>query len=321
MKVAINGFGRIGRAVARAIIKDDTLILTKINDLANLEMCAYLLKYDSTHKNFEFNVEVKDNYIQVHNQKIFLSQDFSDVDIVVESSGKLHSLDYKTIFTAMPKNNDMQVYLNKITNNDILKNQIFSAGSCSSNALAYILKPIDEAFRIISGNITTIHSYTSDQNLLDSKATDFARSRSATNNIIPIQTGVVKNLRFLLPNLADKLTSFSVRVPVKNVTMLDITLSLSKNVKITTLNNLLEDVIKNQYKNIVNIAQNNMVSSDFISDIHIVNIDTSLTQKSGSCYKIVAWFDNETGYANSVFNILKKLKEHNEIKNNKPVRY
>ena len=313
MRVAINGFGRIGRAVARKIIKDNKIKLLKINDLTTLEMCAYLLKYDSTHKEFEYDMQIKNNILRIKEQNIMLCDNFDDVDVVIESSGKNNKFSTKTIITAMPKDN-IRVYLDKITSDSILKDHIFSAGSCSSNALAYVLKPIDEAFHIISGNVTTIHSYTNEQNLLDSKAIDFARARSATNNIIPIGTGVVRNLKFLLPEMVDKLSSFSVRVPVKNVTMLDITISLSKNVKISVLNELMRKVAKDEYKNIIGIAQNHMVSSDFIGNEHVVNIDTSLTQKNGSCYKIIAWFDNEIGYASSVFNILKKIKEYNETK-------
>ena len=318
MKIAINGLGRIGRSLSRLVVADTEFELRYLYDEATIEMSAYLLRYDSTHKTFDKHIDIQDQNMIIQDQKISYSSEFKNVDIVIECSGKFLNFNQQTIYSSMPKDNAMRVYLEKITDDNVLDDKKFSAGSCTSNAAAYILKAIDDKYVITSGSITTIHSYTNDQNLLDSKNNQISKSRSAPNNIIPTPTGVVKNLRFLLPHLQKKLLSFSLRVPVKNVTLLDFTLNLQKNVKISTLKQYLKDYFKTGFDEIVGIIEDEVVSSDMIGDKKVVNVNINTLDIKNNACKITAWIDNEMGYAYTIYRILKKIKkEKDEVKNNK----
>lgn len=322
-KIAINGFGRIGRALARLIILQAKHELVAINELGDADTSAYLLKYDSIHKKLDLEVRSEKDAICVADKKIkyfsckkIEDVDFDECDIIFECSG-VHkdsvsfNLDpkKKIVIASMPRD-DTPVFIYGLSDKEILKNRIISAGSCSTNALSLILHSIEESFKIESGSVTSVHSYMADQNLLDSRSNRCLRSsRAAALNIIPVSTGVSRNLLHSLPHLADKFIGFSVRVPVADVAMLDITISLQKSATISQINEIFIKKSKTTLSGVLDVDFNSRVSSDFISNKSSVVVALDLTQKiSENQFKIIAWFDNEVGYASRLYDLISLIK-------------
>lgn len=329
LKIAINGFGRIGRALARQIVMNHEYSLAAVNDPTDLEMSAYLFRHDSVHNESPFEISVEAGSLVADGQKVRYTTetsidktDFSDCDIVFECSGAHPGCQglnkhfkgrvKKVILSSMPEEGDaLPVFVAGLSDLSVLREDIVSAGSCSTNALALILAKIDAAYGIESGSVTSVHSYMSDQSILDARSDKNLRfSRAAALNIIPVPTGVAKNLSFILPSLSEKIMGFSVRVPVPNVTMLDITISMQKSATISQLNALFKKAAKSEYHGILDIDEDEKVSSDFVSSRASVTVATDLTQVSGkNNVKIVAWFDNETGYAGRLYDLINRVKE------------
>ena len=328
LRIAINGFGRIGRMVTRVIQKYKDVKLVAINDLATIDMAVYLLKYDSVHKNFPLPVEKKDNsniqigedivrYTSISNSK---ELDFGEVkaDVVLECSGVFltssevsHHLDRgvkKVIISAVAKDNTPTFVLG-VNEDSYNGEKIISNGSCTTNCLAPIAKLLDTHYGIEKGLMTTIHSYTNGQNLLDSKhPSDLRRSRAAAQNLIPTTTNAAKGIYKVLPSLKGKLHGQSVRVPVADVSMMDLTLVLSGNTDEYEINELLNKASQNELNGIILVDKDKRVSSDFLTSSYSSIIATDLTQViGGNLVKIMAWYDNESGYSNRLVEMAKYI--------------
>ena len=328
LRIGINGFGRIGRSLARLIIQKGEFELVAVNDPTDAQMSAYLFKYDSIHKQFAASVHGETGRLSIGGKQIRYTQsetlddlDFTACDVVFDCSGQYTTTERlrghlkgsvkKVILSAMPQD-EMPVYILGLGEESVLKHEIISAGSCSTNALALILTAVEQSCGPIdAGSVTSVHSYTTDQNIVDGKNSRGMRNtRAADVNIIPVGTGVVRNLSKVMPHLADRLIGFSVRVPVPSVTMLDITLSMQKSVTIDAIKNGLENAAAGRYAGLLDLDREARVSSDFISGSATVTVATDLTQMTGkNNVKIIGWFDNESGYANRLYDLISQLKE------------
>ena len=313
MKIAVNGLGRIGRNIIRAAIKKNVSIVA-INDIMDIKLAAYLLKHDSIRG--ALNVEILDNEtLKIEDNIVtyttFLSPNetqFHEADIVFECSGKFLTTNdaikhikgnVKKVIISAPANDDTPTFVLGVNHKDYKGEAVISNASCTTNCLAPIAKIIDEKYGILKGFMTTIHSYTMDQKLLDSpNYRDIRRSRAAASNIIPTFTGAAKAIYKVLPNLKGKLDGRSVRVPVNNVSLMDLVLELNKDVSAEEINELLEFHAKTDLKGILEIDYDYKVSSDINSNPASSIVAVDLTQANGNLVKIFSWYDNEWGYSN-----------------------
>ncbi|NPA87956.1 type I glyceraldehyde-3-phosphate dehydrogenase [Caminibacter pacificus] len=320
MKIAINGIGRIGRNVIRALLKRDEFELVAINDIMPIEIAAYLLKHDTIRGNLE-DIEVLDSqtlkigpHFVNYSQKTTPKEcDFSEADVVIESTGKFLSFDevkehlkgnVKKVIISAPANDDTPTFVYGVNHKEYNGQSVISNASCTTNCLAPIAKIIDEKYSIVSGFMTTIHSYTMDQKLLDApNLRDIRRSRAAASNIIPTFTGAAKAIYKVLPNLKGKLDGRSVRVPVNNVSLMDLTLQLEKEVKADEINELIEFHAKTDFKGIIGIDYEYAVSSDINGRKESSVFVPDLTQANGKLLKLFAWYDNEWGYSNRLLDM------------------
>lgn len=324
IKIAINGFGRLGRSIARVISLRDDMQLIAINDPSSWDILSYLLEHDSTHKAFPKKIVFENQKLSIENQEIYTFNesnpdklDFSDADVVIESSGKFllenqltHHLQkgVKKVILSAPSLDSMPTFVLGVNHTKYNNEPIISNGSCTTNCLAPICHILDEHFGILSGNIITIHSYTNDQNLLDSAhRSDKRRSRAAATNIIPTTTGAAKNLHRVLPNLKDKLHGHSIRVPVCNVSMLDLNINLSKSPSIDEIHMLFENYKNTSLKGILDIDEKFGVSTDFMGNPHSCIIAKDLSFNIDNFLKIMAWYDNEWGYSNRIVELAKYI--------------
>ena len=325
MKIAINGFGRIGRSVTRAILNRDDIELVAINDLMDIELAAYLIRNDTIRGVFE-DVEIIGEYLKIGKHKIKYSNaptpnecDFSEADIVIEATGKFLTTELakphlkgnvKKVILSAPANDDTPTFVLGVNHREYKGEKIISNASCTTNALAPIIMILDKHFGVDKGFITTIHSYTMDQKLLDApNYRDIRRSRAAASNIIPTFTGAAKAIYKVLPRMKNRLDGRSVRVPVNNVSLIDIVVDLEKEASIEKINTLLENYSKNALKGILAVDKNYLVSNDINgrSESSIVALD--LTQTNGKMAKIFTWYDNEWGYSNRLLDMAKYIKD------------
>lgn len=319
LKIAINGFGRIGRCLARIVAKRDDVELVCINDLTPPEMTASLLKYDSVHGTFDGSVEyVGDDTLMLDGQKVkvFATRDpkdlkFSDygADVVIECTGKFLTSELTQVFVdngvkkvvlSAPAKDDTPTFVMGVNHELYAGQKIISNASCTTNCLGPIAKVLDEEFGIQKGLMTTVHSYTNGQNILDNKSSrDPRRARAAAVNMIPTTTGAAKAISLVLPQLKGKLHGQSVRVPTPNVSMVDLNVLLGKN---TTAQEINEALIKNAegaMSGILGIDTEKRVSQDFQSCPLSSVVAQDLTQVvDGNMAKIMSWYDNEWGYSN-----------------------
>lgn len=320
LSIAINGFGRIGRCIARAIYQRQDMELVAINDPCDWSILSYLLEFDSTHGKFPKKVEYTQNGIFIDGRKIRLSRrereaDFGNVDIVIESSGLFlkkscvsHHLKNgaKKVILSAPPEDDTPTIVMGVNQEDYKGEEIVSNASCTTNCLAPLCKIIDTHFGIESGLITTIHSYTSDQRLLDNAhPRDKRRSRSAAMNIVPTTTRAARNLYRVLPKLKGILHGHSTRVPVVDVSMLDLNIITKEPIK--DLIQLLHTYSKGSMKNILRIDLDYGVSSDFLGDTHSCIVPEDLIFNINNHLKIMAWYDNETGYSNRILDLARYI--------------
>jgi len=336
MRVGINGFGRIGRLVLRSIIENKRDIdVVAINNLTDVSTSSFLLKYDSIHGSLKNQViyseddilSVNGHYIHMSHNKNIEDIDWkkNNVDIVIECTGKFNNF-YdlskhfikntnlkKIILSAPGKNVNSIIY--GINHNKIYDNNIISASSCTTNCLAPIVKIIDDNYYLQNGFMTTIHSYTSDQRLLDNSHKDLRRARSATNSIIPTKTGANKAIGEIFPHLDGKIDGISIRVPTQNVSMIEFVFTTKKNITIDDINNYIIDYSKNKFKNILDYTYEPLVSCDFNHNPHSCIVDLSLTKVlNNTMGKITAWYDNEWGFANRICDIIEYIQD-NDINN------
>ncbi|MGA2672677.1 MAG: type I glyceraldehyde-3-phosphate dehydrogenase [Terracidiphilus sp.] len=324
VKVGINGFGRIGRNVFRAALGNPEIEFVAVNDLTSPATLAHLLKYDSILGNLSNEVVAGEDFISVDGKKIkvFSERDPAKLDwasvgaqIVVESTGfftdatkaKAHlgSTVKKVIISAPAKNEDLTVVLGVNENKyDAAKHNILSNASCTTNCLAPVVKVILETCGIVSGIMTTIHSYTNDQVILDTPHKDLRRARAAALSMIPTSTGAAKALKLVIPESSGKLDGFAIRVPTPNVSIVDLTFIAEKPITAEALNAAFKKASEGELKGILGYDENQLVSSDFKGDKRSSILDAPLTKVVGNSVKVLSWYDNEWGYSNRVVDLI-----------------
>jgi glyceraldehyde 3-phosphate dehydrogenase len=319
IKVGINGFGRIGRNVFRTSLNDPNLEFVAVNDLTDPKTLAHLLKYDSILGNLPNKISAGADSITIDNKtiKVFKERDPGALpwgsvgaQVVIESTGhftdandaKKHLRDSvkKVIISAPAKNEDVTLVLGVNQEKyDGAKHNIISNASCTTNCLAPIAKVINDEFKIVSGTMTTIHSYTNDQVILDFPHKDLRRARAAAINMIPTSTGAAKALKLVLPELGGKLDGFSMRVPTPNVSVVDLVVWVEKATTKEDVNAALKKASESgPLKGYLGYEENELVSSDFKGDPRSSIVDSKMTLVvGGNCVKVISWYDNEWGYS------------------------
>ncbi|MDF2674793.1 MAG: gap [Clostridiales bacterium] len=332
IKVAINGFGRIGRnafKIAQEKLNKDIEIVA-INDLTDTATLAHLLKYDSLFGHFNGTVEAKENSLVVNGKevKVFAERDPKNlpwkelgVDVVIESTGLFTKKDKamahieagakKVIISAPATDEDITIVLgvNEKSYNPE-KDVIISNASCTTNCLAPFAKVLDEKFGIVKGLMNTIHSYTNDQRILDLPHKDLRRARAAAQSIIPTSTGAAKAVGKVLPQLKGKLNGFSLRVPTPTVSITDLTAELKRNVTVEEVNAALKEASEGEMKGILGYSEEPLVSMDYRGDSRSSIIDALSTMViEGNMVKVVSWYDNEWGYSNRIVDLVNYIAE------------
>ncbi|MGN7176493.1 glyceraldehyde-3-phosphate dehydrogenase [Cytobacillus sp. SAFR-174] len=329
-KIAINGFGRIGRMVFRKAILDENLEVAAINASYPAETLAHLIKYDTNHGPFEGSVVPEDNAIVVNGKRVQLVSSRNpeelpwkkmNIDIVIEATGKFNSRDKaalhldagakKVILTAPGKNEDVTIVMGvnesalKIEEHDIISN-----ASCTTNCLAPVAKVLDEQFGIENGLMTTVHAYTNDQKNIDNPHKDLRRARACGQSIIPTSTGAAKALSLVLPHLKGKLHGMALRVPTPNVSLVDLVVDLKRDVTIEEVNAAFATASQGSLHGILDITDEPLVSIDFNTNEHSAIIDGLSTMVIGtSKVKVLAWYDNEWGYSCRVVDLTKYVAQ------------
>ena len=318
LKVGINGFGRIGRMVLRSIIETNRkdLEIVAINNRGSNEVSSFLLKHDTIHGELKARINHSDKSIEINGKKIDMIHETEiskidwkkyKVDVVLECTGKFNTKEKsaqhiksgaKKVVVSAPCTNTINIIFG--VNEKSLKSgdQVISAASCTTNCLAPVVKVLNENFGVERGFMTTIHSYTPDQRLLDNSHKDLRRSRSAPNSIIPTTTGATKSLGDVIPELKGKVEGISIRVPTPNVSLVEFVFSSSKNLTAEEINNSFLKASKSKLKNILDTNNEPLVSSDFNHNSHSAIVDLSLTKVvANKMAKVSAWYDNEWGFA------------------------
>ncbi len=332
IKVGINGFGRIGRNVFKVLIKKygSELEVVAINDLTNPKTLAHLLKYDALYGKFDGTVEAKENSIVVNGKeiRIFAEREpknipwgISGVDIVIESTGlftdatkaKAHieAGAKKVLISAPAKNEDITVVLGVNEEEyDSSKHSIISNASCTTNCLAPFAKVLDKEFGIVKGLMTTVHSYTNDQKILDAPHSDLRRARAAAEAMIPTTTGAAKAVSLVLPQLKGKLNGMAVRVPTPTVSMTDLVCELEKTATAEEINAAFKNAAEGELKGVLEYSEEPLVSIDYRGNEHSSIVDGLSTMViEGNLVKVVSWYDNEWGYSNRLADLTKYVAD------------
>jgi len=318
IKVGINGFGRIGRNIMRASLGNPDFDFVAVNDITDTKTLAHLFKYDSVLGNLPHEVKAGSDSIQVDGEsfRVFAEKDPSKLDwesvgaeIVVESTGlftkaedarkHLHGPVKKVIITAPATNEDISIVMGVNQDKyDPAKHHIISNASCTTNCLAPVAKVVNDRFTVINGAMTTIHSYTNDQRLLDLPHKDLRRARAAALSMVPTSTGAAKAIHLVIPELKGKLDGFAMRVPTPNVSVVDLVVFTEKKTTVEEVNAALRDAAETSMKGILGYCDEPLVSMDFRGDARSSIVDAPLTRViGGNCVKVVAWYDNEWGYS------------------------
>ncbi len=326
VRVAINGFGRIGRLSFRRLLEKENVEIVAINDLTDNATLAHLLKYDSIHGKFAGTVESDSESLTVNGSKIhayaerdpkLLPWGDLNIDVVIESTGRfvdeagagqhLTAGAKKVIISAPAKGNVKTVVLG--VNDDILTadDKIISNASCTTNCLAPMAKVIEDTFGIEKGYMTTVHAYTADQNLQDAPHSDLRRARAAALSIIPSTTGAAKAIGLVLPSLKGKLDGSALRVPTPTGSVTDLTLVLKKEATAEEINAAIKAAADGPMKGYLFYATDPIVSADIVGDSHSCIFDSELTSSQGNLVKIVGWYDNEAGYSSRVADLVAKV--------------
>jgi glyceraldehyde 3-phosphate dehydrogenase len=319
IKVGINGFGRIGRNVLRTALDDKNIEIVAVNDLTDPKTLAHLLKYDSILGNLHHNITATSDSIKIDNRtvRVFAQKDPAQLDwasmgvqVVVESTGRFTNAEdakkhlrgtvKKVIISAPAKGEDLTVVLGVNENQyDPAKHNIISNASCTTNCLAPVAKVLNDSFTIVKGTMTTIHSYTNDQVILDFPHKDLRRARAAALSMIPTSTGAAKAIYLAIPELKGKLDGFAIRVPTPNVSCVDLVVETQKNTTVEEVNAAMKKASEaGPLKGYLGYEENELVSSDFKGDSRSSILDSGLTRVvAGNLVKIISWYDNEWGYS------------------------
>lgn len=325
IKVGINGFGRIGRNVVRAGLHNPEIEFVAANDLTDTKTLAHLLKYDSILGPLDEEIRADGEYIQVGGKriKIFAIKEPAAIDwpglgveVVVESTGRftdaseakkhLRGSVKKVIISAPAKDEDVTIVLGVNENAyDPKKHNIISNASCTTNCLAPVVKVLNDVFGVEKGSMTTVHSYTNDQNVLDFPHKDLRRARAAALNLIPTSTGAAKAIGLVLPELKGKLDGYSMRVPTPDVSVVDFVAVLKKNTTTEEVNQAMKHAANNSLNGILAYTEDPVVSSDLLRNPNSSIVDADLTKVlGGNLVKVVAWYDNEWGYSNRIVDLI-----------------
>jgi len=326
--VAINGFGRIGRLVLRAIVKDHPdLNVVAINDITDAKTLAYLLKYDSVHKIFAGEVSHTDDSIVVNGKsiRIFAEKDPEalpwknlGVELVVESTGVFNTREKaakhlkagaaKVVLTA-PAKDEVDATVVMGVNHQTLKPEhvVISNASCTTNCLAPVAKVLQDKFGIVNGLMTTVHSFTNDQRILDLPHSDLRRARAASMSMIPTSTGAAKAIGLVIPELADKLDGIAIRVPTPDGSLVDLSVNLEREVTKSEINAAMQEAANSYLKGYLQYSEEALVSIDIVGNSHSSIFDALSTNAKGKLAKIFSWYDNEWGYSCRVADLLTYL--------------
>lgn len=326
LRVAINGFGRIGRMVLRQAIKEKDIQIVAINDLSEPKILAHLFKYDSVHGAYSGKVETGDGQMVVNGTpiKIFsiknpdeLPWKSESVDVVLEATGHFTSRDKaelhlkagarRVIISAPATDPDITIVMGV---NDSMydpeRHFIISNASCTTNCLAPVVKVLHENFGIEKGLVTTVHSYTNDQRILDLPHKDLRRARAAALSMIPTATGAARAISLVLPELKGKLDGMAIRVPTPNVSVVDLVVSLAKNTDVEKVNNALKKAARGAMKGVLDVSDEPLVSIDFNGNTHSSIVDAQSTKViEGNMAKIISWYDNETGFSRRLIDLMR----------------
>ncbi|NRQ66709.1 glyceraldehyde-3-phosphate dehydrogenase [Bacillus cereus] len=329
-RVAINGFGRIGRMVFRQAIKESAFEIVAINASYPSETLAHLIKYDTVHGKFDGTVEAFEDHLLVDGKMIRLLNNrdpkelpWTDlgVEVVIEATGKFNSKEKailhieagakKVILTAPGKNEDVTIVVGVNEDQlDITKHTVISNASCTTNCLAPVVKVLDEQFGIENGLMTTVHAYTNDQKNIDNPHKDLRRARACGQSIIPTTTGAAKALAKVLPHLNGKLHGMALRVPTPNVSLVDLVVDVKRDVTVEAINDAFKTVANGALKGIVEFSEEPLVSIDFNTNTHSAIIDGLSTMVMGDRkVKVLAWYDNEWGYSRRVVDLVTLVVE------------
>lgn len=328
IRVGINGFGRIGRLVARAILErfDDKIELVAVNDLTDAPTLAHLFKHDSVQGKLKNAVSVEGDSLKVDDKfiKVFAERDPANlpwaahnVEVVVESTGfftqkekaELHiKAGAKKVIISAPAKGDVKTIVLGVNDNEISADiNVYSNASCTTNCLAPMVKVIDDAFGLEKGFMTTIHAYTGDQRILDAPHSDLRRARAAAVNIVPTTTGAAKAVGLVLPHLNGKLDGNAVRVPVPTGSLTDLVATLKKEVTVEEINTAMKAAADGPLKGILEFSTDPLVSTDIIGNPHSNIFDSSMTSAQGNLIKIIGWYDNEAGYSNRTAELITRI--------------
>ncbi len=330
IKVAINGYGRIGRNILRALYESNRnreIQIVAINDLGNVQINAHLTRYDSTHGKFPGTVAVDGDSLVINGDRIRVVAERDPkklpwrelgVDVVYECTGLFASRDKasahleagaKKVIISAPAGNEVDATIVYGVNDRTLRasDTIISNASCTTNCLAPLVKPLHEKLGIVNGLMTTIHAYTNDQVLVDSYHSDLHRARSATHSIIPTKTGAASALGLVLPELAGKLDGYAMRVPTINVSVVDLTFRAKRDTTVSEVNQILHAAAEGDLKGILNYNDEPLVSIDFNHNPASSVFDATQTKVIGDLVKVLAWYDNEWGFSNRMLDVTMAL--------------
>lgn len=324
IKIGINGFGRIGRVILRESQKRNNIKVVAINDILKIEYIAYMLKYDSTHGNFKYDINIKGNNLFINDQKIRITSETDpkkinwgdlDIDVVAEATGLFLTteLSYphiiagaKKVVLTGPSKDDTPMFVIGVNHNKYNGQKIISNASCTTNCLAPLLKVINDNFIVEEALMSTIHAATATQKVVDSPSfKDWRGGRGVLQNIIPSSTGAAKAVGKIIPELDGKITGMAFRIPTSNVSVVDLTV---KTKQPTTYKNICEKIkfsSENELKNVLGYTEDEVVSSDFNGNIltSIFDVKAGISLNN-NFFKLVSWYDNETGYSNKVLDLI-----------------
>ncbi len=326
MKIAINGFGRIGRLAFKTLLEKPNVEVVAINDLTDNKTLAHLLKYDSVQGRFNGSVDHTDTHLIVNGVSIRATAERDpanlpwkelDIDVVLESTGFFRSPEgagkhieagAKKVVISAPASGDIKTVVLGV-NDDTLTGEevILSNASCTTNCLAPMVKVLDDLIGVESGFMTTIHSYTSDQRLLDAPHSDLRRARSAALNIIPTSTGAAKAVGLVLPHLAGKLNGNSLRIPTPTGSATDFVVTLKGNTSVEEVNAAFKKAAETNLKGILEYTEDPIVSVDIVGNPHSCIFDSMTTMVYGNTVKVMGWYDNEAGYSNRVADLIARI--------------
>lgn len=327
IKVAINGFGRIGRVTARALLKKDNIELVAINDLTDAKTLAHLFKYDSVHRTFEGEVSATENSIIINGKEIKVYAERSpenipwknhDVDVVVESTGffvtketsskHIEAGAKKVIISAPAKGGEVKTIVMGVNQHTVDGTEtILSNASCTTNCAAPMVKIIDDLAGIENGFLTTVHSYTGDQRLHDAPHRDLRRARAAAVSMVPTSTGAASAVTKILPHLKGKLDGSAIRVPVPDGSLTELTLNLQNEISVETINETFKKAAQGEWKGILAYTEDPLVSIDIVGNTNSCIFDPELTKVIGKTVKITGWYDNEAGYSNRLVDLIELI--------------